>query len=247
MSCGLYAAQINRFCVLICAFNESASVGQVVAGALKQNPWRVVVVDDGSQDDTAELAQKAGAHVIRNKTNLGKGASLRIGFAFISKLKTCDAIVVLDADGEHDPDDIPRFLETYGRTGIPVLIGNRMAAACAMRLRQRLINRFLARIMNRLVNVYVADPACGFRFYRTDVLPFIMSKEDRSVFEFDVLVHAALRSIRIDSVRISVLPKRKRRDSFAPFRDAVLLCRVVWHHCSRARYDRAHFRPVSPS
>lgn len=229
MSNGHNSRSVERLCILICAFNESKRIGDVVASSLAQNPFKVIVVDDGSCDGTAEVAQKAGAHVLRNTVNVGKGASLRMGFEAVQELGG-DAVVVVDGDGQHDPREIPKFLDAYKRTGIPVLVGNRMSDTTGMPCIRRWTNRAMAWILNRLVKIYVADPPCGYRFYRADVLPFIMSNEKRFAFEFDVLVHAALRKIRIDSVRISTIYNRRRRSHVAPIRDAWLLFRVVRHH-----------------
>lgn len=225
---------IDTFCVLICAFNEADHINEVVRSALKQNPDKVIVVDDGSTDGTADRAEKAGAYVVRNSENMGKGASLNRGFDLIAQ-HPCDAVIVIDGDGQHDPSEIPRFLDAYRRTGIPVLIGNRMADVQGMPFVRRYTNRFMAWVLNRLVKIYVADPPCGYRFYRADVLPFIRSRESRFAFEFDVLVHAALRRIRIDSVRVSTIYNRKRRSHVAPVRDAWLLFQVVRYHFFASR------------
>lgn len=232
--------QVESFCVLICAFNEARHIERVVQSALKQHPLKVIVVDDGSADGTAQLAEKAGAAVLRNEQNRGKGASLRLGFKEVRQTG-CDAVVVLDGDGQHDPAEIPRFLDACRRTGIPVLIGNRMSNTRGMPLSRRWTNRFMAWVLNRLVKIYVADPPCGYRFYRTDVLPFIVSPESRFAFEFDVLIHAAMRRIRIDSVRISTIYNRGRRSYVAPLRDAWLLFRVVEYHWFQARNKEDHF------
>ncbi|VGO21192.1 glycosyltransferase family 2 protein [Pontiella sulfatireligans] len=234
MENGNNTKRIDKFCVLICAFNESKHIESVVRGAVEQNPCRVVVVDDGSTDGTAELAEKAGAYVVRNSENAGKGASLKRGFELVQEHQ-CDAVIVVDGDGQHDPREIGRFLDAYERTKIPILVGNRMSDIRGMPIIRRWTNRFMAWILNRLVKIYVADPPCGYRFYRTDVLPFIMSDMPRFAFEFDILLHAALRRVRIDSVRVSTIYNRGRRSYVSPFRDAWLLFKVVKHHFLEGR------------
>jgi len=220
---------IENYCVLICAYNEETRIEQVVCAALRQNPSCVLVVDDGSTDRTAERAKKAGAVVLEQPTNIGKGAALRLGFNYAIQHKY-DAVVTLDGDGQHDPAEISRFLDAYKRTGIPILIGNRMADTKNMPIIRKWTNRFMSRILNRLVKIYIADPPCGYRFYRTDVLTFIMSNENRFAFEFDILIHAALRGIRIDSVRISTIYTEKQRSHVAPLLDTFLLLRAIHEH-----------------
>jgi glycosyltransferase involved in cell wall biosynthesis len=226
--------KIENFCVLICAHNEAGFIERVVRTALEQTPCKVVVVDDGSTDRTAELAEQAGAYVLRNPENLGKGVSLKRGFELVRE-RNCDAVVVVDGDGQHDPCEIQRFLDAYERTKIPILVGNRMADTAGMPFVRKWTNRFMCWVLNRLTKMYVADPPCGFRFYRTDVLPFIMSDEKRFAFEFDILIHAALRNIRVDSVRVSTIYHDQRHSQVAPMRDAWLLLRTVLDHYPRGR------------
>jgi glycosyltransferase involved in cell wall biosynthesis len=229
--------KVESFCVLICAHNEAGRIEAVVRTALEQTPCSVVVIDDGSTDATAELAEKAGAFVLRNSENQGKGASLKRGFKLVQERK-CDAVIVVDGDGQHDPGEVNRFLDAYERTKIPILVGNRMTDTRGMPFVRKWTNRFMCLVLNRLTKIYVADPPCGFRFYRADVLPFIMSNEKRFAFEFDVLIHAALRHIRVDSVRISTIYHEGRHSQVAPFRDAWLLFRTVLGHFSDRRIIR---------
>ena len=91
MERGTNSKKINDFCVLICAFNEAEHIEHVVKTALEQHPGKVVVVDDGSTDNTAGLAEKAGATVLRNSTNLGKGSSLKRGIEYLQS-HPCDAV-----------------------------------------------------------------------------------------------------------------------------------------------------------
>jgi len=117
--------EVEKVAVLIPAFCEEATVAEVVASACAY-VRDVIVVDDASTDETAARAEAAGATVIRRSVNGGKGAALTEGFKTILE-QGFDAVITMDADGFHDPDYIVTFLDTYYRTYIPVLIGNRMA------------------------------------------------------------------------------------------------------------------------
>jgi glycosyltransferase involved in cell wall biosynthesis len=229
MEPGTHTKKIESFCVLICAHNEADYITDVDRAVVAQNPGKAVVIDDGSTDDTAMLAEQAGAYVLRNPKNMGKGASLQLGFDFVRD-HNYDAVIVVDGDGQHDPREIPRFLDAYERTRIPILVGNRMATPLGMPFVRKWTNRVMCQVLNRLTKIYVADPPCGFRFYRADVLPFIMSKEPRFAFEFDILIHAALRNIRVDSVRISTIYHPGRHSQISPLYDAWLLFRTVLEH-----------------
>lgn len=220
---------IKQYGVLICAHNEASFIGDVVQSVLKQNPSEIIVIDDGSTDHTAQLAQQAGATVIRNRKNLGKGSSLKRGFRTLLQ-KDLDAIIVVDGDSQHDPSEIPIFLETFNRTGIPILIGSRMSNTKGMPFIRKKTNQFMAFILNKLVKIYIPDPPCGFRFYSTEVLPFIISDEQRFAFEFDILLKASERNIRIDSVRISTIYSDRKHSHIAPVRDSWLFIKVVWRH-----------------
>ena len=114
--------------VIIPTFNRAHLIEESVSSVLSQTfkPKEVIVVDDGSSDHTAALAQQSGASVLRNRWSLGKGSSLKRGFKAMLE-REVEAVVVVDGDGQHDPQEIRFFLDAYERTGIPVLIGNRMA------------------------------------------------------------------------------------------------------------------------
>jgi glycosyltransferase involved in cell wall biosynthesis len=104
------AAAAPRVLVLIPGYEEGPRIGAVVERARRHLP--VLVVDDGSTDDTAAQAEAAGATVIEQRPNQGKGAALRLGFRHALS-EGYDAVLTLDADGQHDPDEIPRFLAAY--------------------------------------------------------------------------------------------------------------------------------------
>ena len=129
-----------KVCILIPAYNEAKRVGAVVREVLDYCP-DVVVIDDGSPDDTDRVAAEAGATVLEHVHNQGKGAALQTGFDY-AREHGYDLAITLDADGQHAPSDIPAFLQAYERTHSPVLVGNRMGDVAAMpRLRHTALRR----------------------------------------------------------------------------------------------------------
>jgi len=216
--------EVERVAVLIPAYREEDCVVGVVHEALKYLP-DVIVVDDASNDRTVERAQNAGAIVLKRGKNGGKGAALTQGFQYVLK-QGFDAVIALDADGFHDPGQIPKFLETYQRTHIPVLIGSRMAQPRCIPLVRRWSIRAMSYWLYRLLGVYVPDPPCGFRFYRCDVLPFLLGSTSSLPAEFETLLHIASRRIRVGSVRITKRPHR-HKSWISPFRDVIRFFRVL--------------------
>ncbi len=222
--------KIERFCVIICAFNEGSRISEIVRKTVK-NCQNVVVVDDGSSDDTAKCAAEAGAEVLRLASNQGKDKALNQGFCYARNLGF-DAVITMDGDGRHDPNDIPKFIETYERTGFPFLAGNRMHRPCDLRVARRWVNRAMAAWLCKISGVYIPDPPCGFRFYRGDVLPYIIAQDTRHCVEFEMLMNIVQRKIRIDSVRITHIPGHGG-SKLVPWRDILRFCRVVKAHHKR--------------
>ena len=148
---------------LVPAHNEAAAIERVVAGAGQH--VRVLVVDDGSSDDTAALAEAAGATVIRQSPNQGKGAALRAGFA-AALAGGADAVITLDGDGQHDPAEIPAFLGAHARRstgGAPseLIIGRRDFGR--MPPVRRLANWLGTVVLSAALGRWIADNQSGYR------------------------------------------------------------------------------------
>jgi len=235
----LQRKEIEKVAVLIPAYREPDTVAEVVMEARRYLP-DVIVVDDASGDQTAACAEKAGAFVLRREENGGKGAALISGFEYVLQ-RDFDAVIALDADGFHDPNQIPKFLDTYHRTHIPVLIGSRMAEPKHVPVVRRWSIRVMSYWLNRLMGVYVPDPPCGFRFYRCDVLPFLLENGSALPAEFETLLHIASRRIRVGSVRITKKPHR-HKSWISPFRDIVRFIRVLKKHYCKERIEYRRMR-----
>lgn len=213
--------------VVIPAFNEQGRIGQVVHRVL-EHIANVVVVDDGSSDATAVEAAAAGARVVKHDGNRGKGVALNTGFAD-ARARGFDVVITMDADGQHDPADLPRFMEAYQRTGIPVLIGNRMTANDTMPFVRRMTNRFMSWLLSREMGQYMPDTQCGYRLFRCDVIPLVITHSERFAAESEILLHVAERGIRIDAVPVATI-YRGEKSKINPIKDTLRFFRMLSHY-----------------
>ena len=193
----------SKVLVVLPAYGEEKRLGPVVA-ALRAQSVPVLVVDDGSPDRTAAVAEEHGALVLRHHANQGKGAALDTGFQY-ARQHGYDAVITMDSDGQHDPAEVPKFIEAYARTGIPVLVGSRMADVAAMPLVRKWTNLFMSWLLSRLMKQYLPDTQCGFRLYRCDLLPLVAASSGRFAAESEILLRLAHRGVRMDSVRIRTI------------------------------------------
>lgn len=221
-------------CVIVPAYREEKRIGDVVRGILRHCP-SVLVIDDGSDDRTAEEARLAGAEVIRHQENRGKGAALNTGFERARQMG-CEFVITVDGDGQHDPSDLPAFIDAYRRTGTPVLVGNRMDRTETMPWNRLLTNRFMSWLLSRKMGQYVPDTQCGYRLLRTDVLPQMPTASQRFAAESEVLLQLSERGVTIGSVPIKVI-YRDEKSKIRPMRDTVRFFSMLHRH-DRARGAR---------
>jgi glycosyltransferase involved in cell wall biosynthesis len=171
---------VSRILALIPGYQEGPRIAAVVEAARVHLP--VVVVDDGSTDDTAACAEAAGATVLRQIPNAGKGAALRAGFRRALG-QGADAVVTLDADGQHDPAEIPRFLAAF-EAGRPELVVGRRDFAEMPPVR-RLSNTLGGWVFSAAVGRRVADNQSGYRLIGRRLMTALLDSVE-SGFEFEV-------------------------------------------------------------
>ena len=220
----------EKFCVIVPAYREEDRIGAVVKGILR-HAAHVVVVDDGSPDRTAAEAEEAGATVLRHGVNKGKGIALNTGFDY-ARRNGFEFVITLDADGQHDPEEIPSFVETYRRTGTPVLIGNRMDRADTMPLVRRWTNRYMSWLLSRQMGRRVPDTQVGYRLYRCDVIPVVPEESGRFAAESEILLLLAEKGIAIGAVPIQVI-YRDEESKINPIRDTIRFYRMLQRHKKR--------------
>src|SRR2546428_11342680 len=171
------------------AFNEGPTIGSVVLRA-KQYAGEVVVIDDGSTDDTAEIAALAGAHVIRHARNLGKGMAIRSGWMY-ARERELEAFVLLDGDHQHDPKDIPRIVEPILAGEADVVLGVRWGKTSGMPMYRRIGKRALDYATAAATkNGTVTDSQCGYRAFSRSALLELEPTEAGLVIESQMLVEA---------------------------------------------------------
>ncbi len=183
------------------AFNEGPTIGSVVLRA-KQYAEEVVVVDDGSTDDTAEIASLAGAHVIQHARNLGKGTAIRSAWLF-ARERHPEALVLLDGDHQHDPKDIPRIVEPILAGTADVVLGVRWGKTSGMPFYRRIGKRALDYATAAATrNGMLTDSQCGFRVFSSRALGLIEPTDNGLSIESQMLLEAQERNLRIHEVNI---------------------------------------------
>lgn len=173
-------SETPKIIAIMPAYNEEKRITPVILNVKKY--LEVLVVDDGSKDETAELAQAAGAQVLRQNPNAGKGAALRAGF--IQALQDgCAAVITLDSDGQHDPQEIPLFLERYEQTGADLIIGARDFRQ--MPLSRKVANWSGTQIFSWAMGRKILDNQSGYRLISRRMMEALLGSTEQG-FEFEV-------------------------------------------------------------
>lgn len=165
---------------LIPAYNEEVGVADVIHGAAKFLP--VLVVDDGSRDRTAQISEEAGAVVIRQVPNQGKGAAMRAGFRYALE-HGYDGLITLDGDRQHNPDEIPTFLDCYTQTQADLIIGARDFRK--MPTIRRISNTIGRAMFSWALGQKDRDNQSGYRFISSRLMQKLVDSTERG-FEFEV-------------------------------------------------------------
>ncbi|MFC1703432.1 glycosyltransferase family 2 protein [Candidatus Omnitrophota bacterium] len=189
-----------KICVIIPSKNEAKNIGRLVK-KIKQLNLDVLVIDDGSADDTGSLAKKQGAIVIKNDINLGKGMSLRKGFEFALE-EGYTGVIVMDGDGQHDPTNIPDFLKKSQTSKAGIIVGNRMKKPDNMPFVRWCTNNFMSMIISSMSRQNIPDSQCGYRYIGADVLRKMRLISKKYEIESEILIEASRAGYTIDSVSI---------------------------------------------
>ena len=173
-------------CILIPAYNARSTLRPVVVECLMHG-LTVVVVDDGSSDDTAAVLDGLPVNLLRHDLNRGKGAALRTGFDW-ALAQGYTGVITLDADGQHDPSAIPRLAEVAALGGFGILLASRHGQFEQMAGLRKVWNRFGVWCMRKRTGFEIHDSQSGFRYYRSDLLRAVQLEKDGYDLEMELLM-----------------------------------------------------------
>lgn len=194
-------------CLIIPAYNESEHIGSVLSRVLSKFGSffdEIVVVDDGSEDDTSAIAAGYGVVVLRHDRNMGKGMALRTGFSYALE-RGYELVMTMDGDGQHDPEDIPRFMKRMLRGDVDIVLGARVLDRRRMPIHRRLNNRLVSAVGSWLSGRKVVDFQCGYRLIRAEVLRAVKLETRRYETESELLIKAGRMGFRIASIPIRAI------------------------------------------
>lgn len=239
--------QAGNIAVVIPAYNEAATIRDVVIRVLEQCPW-VIVVDDGSSDDTVAHLDGLNVTVLRNTRNEGKAASLWKGMCHALD-KGAEAVITLDGDGQHDPADIPRLIAAATANPHAIIIAARLKNREAAPRSRLFANNFADFWISWAAGQWVHDSQSGFRLYPAALLRTLTPRKDRRygfVFESEVLIIGVRRGFRTLSVPVaSIYQVGARPSHFRPVADISLIVRMVaWKLFTRGGYFPGLFRAL---
>jgi len=213
-------------CVVIPCLNEAATIHNLVSRVQPFLP-HILVIDDGSSDDTTAIARRAGTQTLRHDKPQGKGAALLHGWT-VARQQGFPWTMAMDGDGQHAPEDLPAFLRCAEQTGARLVVGNRMANPVGMPWLRRQVNRWMSRQLSRLAGCDLPDTQNGFRLMHLDSWASLAIAAGHFEIESEILYRFAQAGHPIHFVPVQVIYERER-SKIHPLRDT-----LRWFHWFRA-------------
>jgi len=213
----------SKILVLIPAWNEASRIRPIIEAFRDSLP--VLVVDDGSSDDTVATARDVGVNVIVHPQNMGKGVALSTGFTWALE-RGYDAVLTLDADGQHDPEEAPKFIEAYEREDGELIIGRRDFRE--MPLYRAFANGIGTWMLSQALGIRIYDNQCGYRLYTRKLLETVDMERTGFEFEVEVVVEAVAAGLGTGWVDIRTIYGIGKKSYFHPFHDSVKFIDMDW-------------------
>ncbi len=193
----------NQVYIIIPAYNEGQVIGSVIDGIKKEGFKNIIVVDDGSTDNTSEIAKRKGCIVLKHIINRGKGAAIKTGLEYVKKING-NFVITIDGDGQHNCKDINKIFD-YLQNGYDVVLGSRLLnKKNKMPLFNLIANYFANFITYLLYDIFVSDSQSGFRGYNKRALKLINTNYDQYEIETEILGEIRKNQLKYIEVPIDV-------------------------------------------
>jgi glycosyltransferase involved in cell wall biosynthesis len=214
-----------KIIAIIPALNSAVYLARLLPEVKKHVP-DILVIDDGSTDDTKSTAESCRATVIRHESNRGKGAALRTGFEYALQ-HDFDLILTLDADCQHDAKYIPNFLDAYQNSGADLIVGSRVQDKADMPRERRFSNWTTSHILSFLLKYKVEDSQCGYRLHTRKLLESLTLESDRYELETEIIIKAIQSCFTIKFIPVRVEYGYGYPSHISHIKDTLRWCRRV--------------------
>ncbi|SHI97149.1 hypothetical protein SAMN05444401_1945 [Clostridium amylolyticum] len=215
--------------VAIPAYNEEKNIFSVVEAVKFHHPEvDVVVINDGSRDNTGREAQRAGAFVINLPQNLGIGGAVQTGYIYAKK-KGYDAVIQIDGDGQHNPKDLSKMLEAIEKDKVDMVIGSRFVEKTDYKsssMRKLGIN-FFSRFVSFMCKEDFSDTTSGYRAVNKKVIELFARYYPRDYPEVETIVYASKRGVRIKEISVDMNERQGGKSSITPIRSIYYMIKVT--------------------
>jgi len=197
----------EKIAITLSAFNEEKNVKSVLDSAKKYGD--IIIVDDGSTDRTIQIAEDSGARIVKHPLNLGQGLAVMTGFK-TALAGDYDVIIEMDADGQHDPTEIPLFLEKLQATGADIVVGSRILGTNyeGAPWTRRYFLSPLTGLINRLTGYNMTDSMCGFRVFRCKslrkALPVLDQMLEPQYLAAEMFIRFSQLGLKVEEVPINL-------------------------------------------
>jgi glycosyltransferase involved in cell wall biosynthesis len=220
----------SQTAAVIPAYQDDNHISEI-ARRTRERLDHVVVVDDGSTDQTAQRAREVGVEVIVHDQNRGKGEAIKTGLTHwlnaANPGREIGWVVLLDSDGQHLPEEIDRFLLAAAEVGKPTFfIGNRMDDVRRMPLVRRVVNRYMSDQISRLCGQRIPDTQCGYRMLHRQMIPDLLGGGHRFDYETEALIIASHKGYAVQSVPITTV-YTDQVSKIHPLRDALRFYKLM--------------------
>jgi glycosyltransferase involved in cell wall biosynthesis len=215
--------------VIVPAYNEADCIGAVIADLRDNFPeGDILVVNDGSQDRTSEIAKEQGARVIDLPYNVGIGGAIQTGFVYALR-ENYEVAIQFDGDGQHQADEIPKILEPYRQGDADIVVGSRFLSegGFTSSMQRRMGAKILSCVVSSLIGKKITDTTSGFRVYGKKAISFFSSMYPEDYPEVEAFILAHKKGLIVREVPAEILPRASGKSSITFTRAVYYMVKVL--------------------